>query len=76
MRPIAEMQHHPVAEKLTEILRGSEQQAEPLFFRVLVAYYFAQMASMLHTTVETPDRGDIPVNLFALNLAPSGFGLK
>lgn len=69
-----EMQYHPTAEKLVETICNRTQSVEPLFFRVLVAYYFATTAAHMRCSIATPDMGDIPVNLYALNLAPSGFG--
>ncbi len=49
---------------------------EPVYFRVLVAYFFAVAASSMRTSIVTPEGNKVPVNVFALNLAPSGFGLK
>ena len=69
-----DMQYHPTSEKLVEAICNRTQSVEPLFFRVLVAYYFANTASHMRCFIRTPDMGDIPVNLYALNLAPSGFG--
>ena len=74
MLPIEDMKYHPTSEKLVEILCSKTQNTEPLFFRVLVAYYFSVAAAQMRCTIATPDRGDIPVNLYALNLATSGFG--
>jgi len=74
MLSIEEMQYHPTSEKLVETICNRTQSLEPLFFRVLVAYYFANTASHMRCFIETPDMGNIPVNLYALNLAPSGFG--
>lgn len=74
MLSVNEMEHHPLSEQLVDILCSKTQNDNPLFFRVLVGYYFSVAASMMRTTIVTPDRGDIPVNLYALNLAPSGTG--
>ena len=74
MLPFEDMQYHPVSEKLVETICNRTQNVEPLFFRVLVAYYFANTASHMRCIIATPDMGDIPVNMYALNLAPSGFG--
>ncbi len=74
MLSLDEMQYHPTSEKLVETICNRTQSLEPLFFRVLVAYYFANTAAHMRCCIETPDMGDIPVNLYALNLAPSGFG--
>lgn len=74
MIPFKEMSYHTTAEKLVEILCDKTQVKDPLFFRVLVGYYFCLAAGQMRCTIATPDRGDIPVNMYALNLAPSGFG--
>jgi len=66
--------HHPTSEKLVEILCSKTQNANPLFFRVLVGYYFSLVASMQRASIATHDRGDIPVNMYALNLSTSGSG--
>lgn len=74
MIPVNEMEYHPTSEKLVQILCGKTQSTEPLFFRVLVAYYFSMCAAQMRCSIATPDRGDIPVNMYALNLATSGYG--
>lgn len=74
MLEVENMEYHPTSEKLVDILCSKTQNTEPLFFRVLVAYYFTVAASQMRCTIATPDRGDIPVNMYALNLATSGFG--
>ena len=74
MIPIEEMEYHPTSEKLVDIICTRAQSTEPLFFRVLVAYYFAVVASHMRCSIKTQDMGDIPVNLYAINLAPSGYG--
>lgn len=74
MKSVEEMSYHPEAEKLVRILCDKTHNENPLFFRVLVAYYFSFAASMMRTNVVTHDRGTIPINLYALNLATSGSG--
>ncbi|TXH09429.1 MAG: DUF3987 domain-containing protein [Hyphomicrobiaceae bacterium] len=74
MKSFDEMEYHPTSEKLVQILCSKTQNSNPLFFRVLVGYYFSMVASMMRTTIATHDRGDIPVNLYALNLSTSGSG--
>jgi hypothetical protein len=69
-----EMDYHPASEKLVQILCDKTQNTSPLFFRVLVAYYFSVVASQMRCMIATKDRGDIPVNMYALNLSPSGTG--
>lgn len=74
MRSYEEMTYHPTSEELVKILCNKTQVTDPLFFRVLVGYYFALAASHMRCNIATLDRGDIPVNMYAINLAPSGFG--
>ena len=74
MKTFDEMEYHQASEKLVQILCSKTQNSNPLFFRVLVGYYFSLVASMMRTTIATHDRGDIPVNMYALNLSTSGSG--
>ena len=74
MKTFDEMEFNPTSEKLVDILCKKTQNSNPLFFRVLVGYYFAVVASMMRTRIGTHDRGDIPVNVYALNLSTSGSG--
>jgi hypothetical protein len=74
MKAYEDMAFHPDAEKLVQILCDRTQNDDPLFFRVLVAYYFSVVASMMRTQVTSPIIGEIPVNLYAFNLTVSGAG--
>lgn len=75
MKPIDQMQYHPTSEQLVQILRDHTQAEDTLFFRLLVGYYFSLVASQMRCVIKSPDRGgDVPVNMYVLNLAPSGYG--
>lgn len=74
MKPFDQMDYHPTSEKLVGILRDRTQRDDSLFFRIMVGYYFSIAAAQMRCTINTPDKGEIPVNMFALNLAPSGYG--
>ena len=75
IRPVSEMDHHPVADRLAQILCTKTQNTNPLFFRVLVAYYFSVVSTMMRCQVQTHDGNrKIPVNCYAINLATSGAG--
>jgi hypothetical protein len=74
LKPIDQMAYHPTAELLVDVLRDRTQRDDSLFFRVVVAYYFSLAAAQMRCMINTPDRGEIPVNMYALNLAPSGYG--
>lgn len=70
-----DMQYHPVSEKLVQILQTKTQNTNPLFFRVLVAYYFGVVAAQMHAAIAgMPGKGTIPINVYAFNLSPSGTG--
>lgn len=74
MKSYAEMDYHPLTEKLVDVLVKKTQYKNPLFYRIQVGYYFSLVASMMRCSINTPDRGDIPVNMYAVNLSPSGTG--
>ena len=69
-----EMTYHPTSEQLVGVLRDKTQRDDSLFFRIVVGYYFSLAASQMRCMIDTPDRGEIPVNMYALNLAPSAYG--
>lgn len=69
-----QLPYHPTAEKLVAILRDQTQSDDSLFFRIMVAYYMSLAATQMRCIIDSPDRGEIPVNMYALNLAPSGYG--
>lgn len=66
--------HHPAIEELVDVLCNKTQNTDRGFFRCEVAFFLAKMASSMRATIVTKDRGDIPVNMYALALATSGFG--
>jgi hypothetical protein len=68
------VKHHPVMEDLVNVLCAKTQNTDGGFFRAEVAYFLAKMASSMRAFVVTKDRGEIPVNIYALALATSGFG--
>lgn len=74
MKDLSTVAHFDTAEKLVQILCQKTQNDNPLFFRILVSYYFAKVASMMRCNIKTHDRGILPVNMYAINLAPSGQG--
>jgi len=66
--------HHPAVEELVEVLCNKTQNTDRGFFRTEVAYFLGKMASNMRALIVTKDRGEIPVNIYALALATSGFG--
>lgn len=68
------IKHHPAVEEIVEVLTNKTQNTDKGFFRAEVAYYLGKLASNMRATINTKDRGQIPVNIYALILATSGFG--
>ena len=66
--------YHARSEQIVDVLQSRTGGTDRHFFRVMTAYYFSLIASMMRTDIKTHDRGIIPVNLYALALQPSGFG--
>lgn len=65
--------HHPMLEDFVDILTNKTQNTDRSFFRTEVAYFLGKVAASMRATIATKDRGDIPVNIYALALATSGF---
>lgn len=68
-------QYHPLSEQLVKILQTRTQNTNPLFFRVLTAFYLTMLASHMRIGIKGwIGKGTIPINMFAINLALSGSG--
>ena len=67
-------EHHPAVREITEVLCNKTQNTDKGFFHTEIAYYLAKIASNMRGTIVTKDRGNIPVNIYAVALATSGFG--
>lgn len=74
MKPINEMRYFEPAEKLVRILMTKTQNKNPLFFRVIVAYYFGTLASQMRVNIKGFSKGTIPINNYVIALSPSGSG--
>lgn len=68
------LQFHPTMERIVEILMKKTQNQDPVFFRLVVSYFFSKVASMMRTRVQLSDDQVVPCNMYAINLAPSGSG--
>jgi hypothetical protein len=74
MIDLSNVQHHAAMEEIVEVLCNKTQNTDKGFFRTEVAYFLGKMASSMRAKVLTKDRGEIPVNIYALALASSGYG--
>jgi len=66
--------HHQSIEEITSTIVNKTQSDNELFFRPVVAYFLAKVASNMRATIVTKDRGEIPVNMYSLSLGTSGIG--
>lgn len=64
----------PVIEEIVDVLCNRTQNTDRGFYKVEVAYFLAKMASCMRASINTKDRGKVPVNCYALCLASSGYG--
>jgi hypothetical protein len=74
MKDLKTVPYHPMSEMLVDVLCKKTQRLNTQFFRVQVAYFLGKMASMMRCSVQSTTRNTIPVNVYAINLAPSGSG--
>ncbi len=68
------VKHHPVIDELVQVICNKTHNVDRGFYDVAVAYFLGKMAASMRVTLKTKDRGEIPVNIYALALAPSGSG--
>lgn len=69
------LKYHPVQEEIIKVLQIRTQNENPLFFRIMTAYYFAVMAAHMRCSISGwVGKGTIPCNVYAINLSPSGTG--
>lgn len=66
--------HHPVIDEIVGVICNKTQNIDRGFYDVEVAYFLGKMASSMRVNLITKDRGEIPVNIYALALSTSGTG--
>ena len=64
----------PVIKEIVDVLCNKTQNTDKGFYKVEVAYFLAKMAASMRASINTKDRGNVPVNIYALALSPSGYG--
>lgn len=74
MKTVDEMAFHPASENLVKILCTHVNNQDPGFFRMQVAFYLAMCAATMRCSLKMIDGTSIPINMYAINLAPSGSG--
>lgn len=74
MKPIDQMQNNPMVELLVDVLSTRTQNPDRNFFTILSCYHLTKLASMMRCTVDAKGMGNLLVNFYGMNLAPSGYG--
>lgn len=69
MKDLSTVDYFDPMEKIVNVLMQKTQNNNPLFFRLLVSYYFCKISSMMRVNINTKDRGIIPVGMYVINLA-------
>jgi len=74
LKMISEIDHHPAMQELVDLLCYRTGNVNRTFFQAEVAYFLGLIPSSMRATIDSPERGDIPVNIYSIALATSGFG--
>lgn len=76
MKEFDQLKHHPMVETLVDILCARTQNPDKNFFTIQVCYHLTKCASMMRTRIDAQGFGNLLVNFYGINTAPSGAGLK
>ena len=74
MIDLSTIKHHPAIDEIASVICNKTQNIDRGFYDVEVAYFLGKMAASMRVALVTKDRGEIPVNIYALALATSGSG--
>lgn len=66
--------HHPAIEDIVSVLCNKTQNNDKGFFRAEVAYFLGKVAACMRASVQTRHLGNVPINIYTLALATSGYG--
>lgn len=66
--------HHPAMSELVDLLCHRTGNVNRDFFQAEVAYFLGLIPSSMRCTIDSAERGKIPVNIYSIALATSGFG--
>jgi hypothetical protein len=71
---LKKVDYHKDSEKLAQHLTAHCENDNPMFFRVIVSYFLGKVAAEMRAEIRTHNNTYLPVNVYAINLAPSGAG--
>ena len=71
---IANGVYNPLTEELREILEKKTNNGSHNYFRIIIGFHLAQIASSMRCKIKGATIGTVPVNMYACGLMPSGAG--
>lgn len=71
---VEKTKHHPAMEELVDLLCHRTNNVNRDFFQAEVAYFLGLIPSVMRARINSPERGKIPINIYSVALATSGFG--
>jgi hypothetical protein len=66
--------HHKAMSELVDLLCHRTGNVNRDFFQAEVAYFLGMIPSSMRAKIASPERGLIPINIYSIGLATSGFG--
>lgn len=66
--------HHIAMQELTDMMCHRTGQVNRDFFQAEIAYFLGLIPSSMRCKIRSPERGLLPVNIYTIALATSGFG--
>lgn len=74
LQVLQETPHHPAMNDLVDLLCHRTGNVDRGFFQAEVAYFLGLIPSSMRASIISPERGTIPINIYSIALATSGFG--
>lgn len=74
LKTIENIPHHKSLQELTDYLCHKTGKHTREFFQTEIAYFLGLIPSAMRVVIDSPERGEIPVNIYSIALATSGFG--
>ena len=74
MNNFADFEHHPFISEVGAALAAKTNNPDPAMFRIMSAWHLCKAVSNMHGMVKSAVGSPMPVNMYAICLAPSGAG--
>lgn len=74
MNNFSSFEHHPFINEVGNALAAKTNNPDPAMFRIMSAWHLAKAVSNMHGMVKSAVGSPMPINMYAICLAPSGAG--